>query len=95
MKPLEQIVAENGGDDTPGLDTHNLTGRMVERVYPLGQEPGEHDGYTVGVDRHYDEPDLNIRHDDDGLPCRACAGIYEDEGTYAPLATFDELLDCE
>ena len=27
MRTLEQIVADNGGDNTPALDTHNLTGR--------------------------------------------------------------------
>ena len=59
MRDLDKIVADNGGDDTPALDTHNLTGRVVldpdDAEYPLSYE----------------------------------------EYTYAPLATFDELLDCE
>lgn len=27
MRDLSKIIADNGGDNTPGLDTHNLTGR--------------------------------------------------------------------
>ena len=27
MRSLEQIIADNGGDNTPAGDTHNLTGR--------------------------------------------------------------------
>lgn len=27
MRSLEQIIKDNGGDNTPLLDTHNLTGR--------------------------------------------------------------------
>lgn len=35
MHDLRQIVKDNGGDDTPALDTHNLTGRAA----PEGVEP--------------------------------------------------------
>lgn len=35
MRSIEQIVRDNGGDDTPALDTHNLTGR----AFPEGVEP--------------------------------------------------------
>jgi hypothetical protein len=36
MDSLDRIVASNGGDNTPMLDTHNLTGRAL----PKGVEPG-------------------------------------------------------
>ena len=29
MRSLEQIIADNGNDNTPALDTHNLTGRAL------------------------------------------------------------------
>lgn len=35
MRSIEQIVKDNGGDNTPALDTHNLTGR----AFPEGVEP--------------------------------------------------------
>lgn len=35
MRSIEQIVNDNGGDNTPALDTHNLTGRAL----PEGVEP--------------------------------------------------------
>lgn len=35
MRSLEQIIHDNGNDNTPALDTHNLTGRAV----PRGVEP--------------------------------------------------------
>lgn len=31
MRSLDQIVKDNGGDNTPGLDTHNLTGRAAPK----------------------------------------------------------------
>ena len=34
MRSLEQIVADNGNDNTPGMDTHNLTGRAKVYRYP-------------------------------------------------------------
>jgi hypothetical protein len=36
MRDLRQIVHDNGGDDTPALDTHNLTGRAGDIVIDLG-----------------------------------------------------------
>lgn len=27
MRSIEQIIADNGNDNTPALDTHNVTGR--------------------------------------------------------------------
>lgn len=35
MRSLEEIIHDNGGDSTPFLDTHNLTGRAI----PEGVEP--------------------------------------------------------
>lgn len=35
MRSLEQIIRDNGGDNTPGMDTHNLTGS----AFPEGVEP--------------------------------------------------------
>lgn len=35
MRAIEQIIHDNGGDNTPLLDTHNLTGR----AFPAGVEP--------------------------------------------------------
>ena len=35
MRSIEEIIRVNGGDNTPGLDTHNLTGR----AFPEGVEP--------------------------------------------------------
>lgn len=35
MRSIEQIIHDNGGDNTPALDTHNLTGR----AFPEGVEP--------------------------------------------------------
>jgi hypothetical protein len=35
MRSLEQIIHDNGNDNTPALDTHNLTGRAA----PRGVEP--------------------------------------------------------
>lgn len=35
MRDLAQIIRDNGADDTPALDTHNLTGR----AFPEGVEP--------------------------------------------------------
>ena len=32
MRDLAQIIRDNGDDNTPGLDTHNLTGRAQEDV---------------------------------------------------------------
>lgn len=29
MRDLSQIIADNGGDNTPAMDTHNLTGRAI------------------------------------------------------------------
>lgn len=31
MRDLRQIVKDNGGDDSPALDTHNLTGRATPK----------------------------------------------------------------
>jgi hypothetical protein len=36
MRDLRQIVHDNGGDNTPALDTHNLTGRAGGNVIDLG-----------------------------------------------------------
>ncbi len=30
MKPIEEIIAINGGDNTPIGDSHNLTGRVID-----------------------------------------------------------------
>jgi len=32
MRSLSEIVRDNGGDNTPMLDTHNLTGRVRESL---------------------------------------------------------------
>lgn len=40
MRSLEQIVADNGDDNTPGLDTHNLTGRVKPRTARQQNEDG-------------------------------------------------------
>lgn len=29
MRSIEQIVVDNGNDNTPAMDTHNLTGRVT------------------------------------------------------------------
>ena len=29
MRDINQIIADNGNDNTPAMDTHNLTGRVV------------------------------------------------------------------
>lgn len=47
MRSLEQIIADNGGDNTPALDTHNLTGRAFT--------PYEPDWTPYDVD--WDDPD--------------------------------------
>lgn len=45
MRSIEQIIHDNGNDNTPGLDTHNLTGRAL----PEGVEP-EWTPYEYDVD---------------------------------------------
>lgn len=34
MRSIEQIIHDNGGDNTPALDTHNLTGRASTPYEP-------------------------------------------------------------
>ena len=52
MRSLEQIVRDNGGDDTPALDTHNLTGR----AFPEGVETDWVPYWSADDDADYDEP---------------------------------------
>jgi len=35
MRDLNQIIADNGNDPTPAMDTHNLTGRAICRYCNL------------------------------------------------------------
>lgn len=39
MRDIRQIVADNGGDNTPGMDTHNLTGRIPKCEFCGDQKP--------------------------------------------------------
>ena len=63
MRSLEQIIADNGYDNTPMGDSHNLTGRAP----------------TEGV-----EWDISLRENDGEY-------LFEDEGSYAPLASYSDL----
>jgi hypothetical protein len=54
MRSIEQIIHDNGGDNTPALDTHNLTGR----AFPEGVEPlwmplaSEYEDFDTYVDSY-------------------------------------------
>lgn len=61
MRSIEQIIADNGYDNTPIGDSHNLTGRAL----PEGVE-GDWTPFEADV-------------------------LTDDDFSYAPLATFDEL----
>lgn len=50
MRDLRQIIKDNGGDDTPALDTHNLTGRATPKEVEPDWTPLEHCGGSCGTD---------------------------------------------
>jgi hypothetical protein len=61
MRDLGQIVADNGNDNTPALDTHNLTGRAVVDYAPLADLDGlgdvfdqDYPGETMDWAREFD-----------------------------------------
>lgn len=75
MRSLEQIIHDNGNDNTPALDTHNLTGRAA----PVGVEP-DWVGFLNDsdiTDEEYEEAFL--RDDDDYEPGTAYFGWIDCE----------------
>lgn len=62
MRSLEQIVADNGNDNTPALDTHNLTGRANP---PKGRVRYQ---YTITLER--DEEEDYGPHESDSIAIR-------------------------
>lgn len=46
MRSIKQIIADNGGDNTPAMDTHNLTGRGPKCTFCgdaiIGYEPTQY-----------------------------------------------------
>lgn len=91
MRSLEQIVADNGGDNTPGLDTHNLTGRVA----PEGVEPEWTPLEADDTDDAWYEARIGYYED----MCGTCGANMPADGHYPSCERnawgVDELLDCE
>jgi hypothetical protein len=62
MRSIEQIIADNGFDNRPAMDTHNLTGRVQCKECRLPARPN--DTLCVGHARMMDYDPTGIAHND-------------------------------
>lgn len=79
MRDIRQIIADNGWDNTPALDTHNLTGRALPEGVEQAWAPldGEDVMDEFGADWLANHEARN--------------GPWEDED----FASLDDVIDCE